>query len=158
MKTLHPKNNYLLLQAMQENEISKGGILIPEAHIKALDQGIILEIGPGVCNSDVNPQYKIGEIVMFPKHTAFIIKTDETDFYMIMDSDIFAGDNCETVPEGGGDKESLKLNKKIKREEPKIEVTEKREERRKPVGLCTCKKDYMDVSKVDPNCRLHGTK
>jgi co-chaperonin GroES (HSP10) len=145
---LHPKNNYLLLQAMQENGISKGGILIPEAHIKALDQGIILEMGPNV-NDD---QFTVGEIVMFPKHTAFIVKTDETDFYMVLDSDIFSGDNCETIPEGGGDKENLKLNKKRKGipEKVKEAVTVIKEERRKPIGLCNCNKFENNI-----NCPVH---
>lgn len=67
MKTktvLTPFFNNLILEPIAATGVSEGGIIVPEAHQKPLNQGKVLDKGPQVSDS-VNK----GDIVFFAMHT-----------------------------------------------------------------------------------------
>jgi len=124
---LHPKGTMLLLQAMEEASISKGGIIIPEAHRKQMNQGIVVELGP-----QASPDWKEGEIVIFPLHSEYRIDQDDTLYLLVEEGQILASDNGEQAKSEGG-VESLKLNKFKKAvQSPPLQD---QPERRRPIGL-----------------------
>lgn len=133
----------LLLQAMEEASVSKGGIIIPEAHRRTMNQGIILEMGPEVPQIVTVPgatytpkePFSIGEIVIFPLHSEFRIDLDDTVYYLVRASEIIAGDNGEQARSEGG-VEDMKFNKFKKREASSTPPLQVKEERRKPLSIC----------------------
>lgn len=132
---IHPKHDMLLLQAMEEAETSKGGIIIPDAHRRLMNQGIILEIGTETTkglNTDGFPSFQVGEIVIFPMHSEYRVDADGTTYYLVRATEIIAGDNGEQAasPEGV---ESRKLNRN--KPKPMPSLPSGQTERRKPIGL-----------------------
>lgn len=124
---LHPKGSMLLLQAMEEAAVSKGGIIIPEAHRKQMNQGIIVELGPDASPANFAP----GDIVIFPLHSEYRIDQDDTLYLLVESGQILASDDGEQrLSEGGV--ESLRLNKIKKVPTPPLQD---QPTRRKPIGL-----------------------
>lgn len=144
---LHPKNDYLMLQAMKENAVSKGGIIIPESHRKDLSQGIILEVGNDVVNGD----YDIGEIVIFPLHVEYRVETDETTILFVKAQDILGGDDGEQARSEGGVEDLKRIKSKPQ------SVLPPSSEKRTPIGRCICGvSETGGLGDIHPDCPLHG--
>lgn len=149
-QNLHPKHDMLLLQAMEEAATSKGGIIIPEAHRRTMNQGIVIEMGPDV--SPVN--FQEGEIVIFPLHSEYRIDADDTAYYMVRASEVIAGDGGAQAasPEGVG-KSKLNRNKKpVEIPPPPLQ------EKRRPIGLtrdCKVSHCYAPAEFGSDYCKAH---
>lgn len=88
-----PKANYILLEEIEDDAVSKGGIIIPATSRQKLNMGKILEFGPEVNQVECN--LKVGEIVIFPFHTEYRV----AGHILVRVDEIIAGDNLTTPQE-----------------------------------------------------------
>lgn len=85
--TFKPKQNYIMLEEMEESETSHGGIYIPEKARLPISQGKILAFGPQADQSHLS----LGEVVVYPMHTEHRLQIDRKWFILIQDTDVICG-------------------------------------------------------------------
>jgi chaperonin GroES len=90
---MKPLADRVVVKPLEELEVKKGGIIIPDTAKEKPMQGEIIEVGPGRITDDGNTvamQVKKGDRVLYGKYSGTEV-TMGTDEYLIMrESDIFA--------------------------------------------------------------------
>lgn len=91
---LQPTNDYILVEPIKEDEVTKGGIVIPEtAREEKSMRGKVVSVGPGKVNDkgERTPvSVKEGQKVVFKKYSPDEVKIDEKEYYFIREDDILA--------------------------------------------------------------------
>lgn len=91
---LKPMNDYLLIEPIKEDEVTKGGIVIPEtAREERPVKGKVIAVGPGKLNDKgerIPLNIKEGQTVIFKKYAPDEIKIDDKEYYFVREDDILA--------------------------------------------------------------------
>jgi chaperonin GroES len=91
---LKPLHDYILVEPIKQEEVTKGGIVIPEtAREERPIRGRVIAVGPGKRNEKgelIPPSVKEGQIVIFKKYAPDEVKIDDKEYYFIRDDDILA--------------------------------------------------------------------
>ncbi|MFZ8847637.1 MAG: co-chaperone GroES [Minisyncoccia bacterium] len=89
-----PLSDYVLVEPIKQEEITKGGVLIPEtAREDRAIRGKVVAVGPGKLNDKgerIPLSVKEGQIVIFKKYAPDEIKIDDKEYYFIREDDIMA--------------------------------------------------------------------
>lgn len=87
-----PLHNYVLLERLEEENITAGGIIIPDNAREKPVRGRVIAAGPGIYSGDklVPVAVKENDIVLFAKwaSSANEIKLDGHDYVLIKETDI----------------------------------------------------------------------
>ncbi|MBV8334133.1 MAG: co-chaperone GroES [Alphaproteobacteria bacterium] len=86
-----PLQDRVLVRRIEEEEKTKGGIIIPDTAKEKPMEGEVLAAGPGVRGEDgkLHPlDVKIGDRVLFGKWAGTEIKIDGEDLVVMKESDI----------------------------------------------------------------------
>lgn len=87
-----PLNNYVLLQRIEEETKTAGGIIIPDNAREKPSRGVVIAVGDGEIQNGarVPMTVKPGDTVLFAKwaSSANEVKIDGTDYVLIRESDI----------------------------------------------------------------------
>ena len=87
-----PLNNYVLLQRIDEETKTAGGIIIPDTAREKPSRGTVIAVGDGMIENGqrIPMTVAIGDIVLFAKWAASAndVKIDGTDYILIKESDI----------------------------------------------------------------------
>jgi chaperonin GroES len=91
---LKPMNDYLLIEPIKEDEVTKGGIVIPEtAREERAIKGKVIAVGPGKLNEKgerIPLTIKEGQTVIFKKYAPDEIKIDDKEYYFVREDDVLA--------------------------------------------------------------------
>lgn len=91
---LKPLNDYLLVEPLKEEEITKGGIVIPEtAREERPIKGKVIAVGPGKLNDKgerMPMTIKEGQIVIFKKYAPDEVKIEDQEYYFVREDDVLA--------------------------------------------------------------------
>ena len=91
---LKPMNDYLLIEPIKEDEVTKGGIVIPEtAREERAIKGKVIAVGPGKLNEKgerIQLTIKEGQTVIFKKYAPDEIKIDDKEYYFVREDDVLA--------------------------------------------------------------------
>lgn len=94
MGKLKPLGDHVVVKALDEKEISKFGIILPETVDKEKpEKGEVVATGPGKLlenGSRATMSVKVGDKVVFKKYSPDEIKIDKVDYLVISESDILA--------------------------------------------------------------------
>ncbi|MBD5401076.1 co-chaperone GroES [bacterium] len=89
---LKPLNNYVLLQRLEEETKTAGGIIIPDNAKEKPSRGRVIEAGDGEFSHGVRVPMtvKAGDVVLFAKwaSSANEVKIDGKDYVIIKENDI----------------------------------------------------------------------
>ena len=88
-----PLNDRVLVKRIEEVQITKGGIVIPDTAKEKPIEGKVIAVGPGKMSdagSRMPLQLKEGDRVLFGKYAGTEIKTDGEEFLMMREEDILA--------------------------------------------------------------------
>lgn len=89
-----PLSDYILVEPIRQEEITKGGVLIPEtAREDRAIRGKVIAVGPGKLNDKgerIPVSVKEGQIIIFKKYAPDEIKIDDKEYYFIREDDIMA--------------------------------------------------------------------
>ena len=88
---VRPLHDRVLVKRMNEDERSKGGIIIPDTAKEKPIQGEIIAVGQGRFTEDgkIRPlDVKKGDRVLFGKYAGTEIKIDGDEFLMMREEDI----------------------------------------------------------------------
>lgn len=90
---LIPLHDRVIVKASEPEEVTKGGIIIPDTAKEKPLQGEIMAVGTGKITEDgkiVPLQVKVGDQVLYGKYSTNEINVDGEEFLMMRESDIFA--------------------------------------------------------------------
>ena len=91
---LKPLRDHVILEAMKEDEKTKGGIVLPDTASKERpEQGKVVAVGPGRLNlrgQRVPMDLKKGDIVLFSKYGPNEVKVDDKEYLVAKEEDILA--------------------------------------------------------------------
>lgn len=89
---LKPLHNYVLLERMEEETKTAGGIIIPDNAKEKPSRGRVIATGPGAYDGDdlIPMTVKTGDIVLFAKWASSVneVKIDGHDYVLIKETDI----------------------------------------------------------------------
>lgn len=71
-----PVNDRLLIQPIEESEVTPGGIYKPETSLSRPWRGTVIDLGP---DRDGH-RYKVGDVVVFSQHAGTTIKHPDLGF------------------------------------------------------------------------------
>ncbi|MBQ2017522.1 MAG: co-chaperone GroES [Alphaproteobacteria bacterium] len=87
-----PLHNYVLLERLEEENITAGGIIIPDNAREKPVRGRVIATGSGIYNGDklIPVAVKENDVVLFAKwaSSANEIKLDGRDYVLIKETDI----------------------------------------------------------------------
>ena len=89
--TFRPLQDRVLVRRIEEEEKSRGGIIIPDTAREKPMEGEVLAAGPGARGEDgkLHPlDVKVGDRVLFGKWSGTEIKIDGEDLVVMKESDI----------------------------------------------------------------------
>lgn len=90
---LQPLHDRLIVRRLTKENISSGGIVIPDMALEPPDVGLVLAVGPGRYDDkgERQPmQCKVGDTVMFGKYAGATVKIDGEELVSILEQDIVA--------------------------------------------------------------------
>lgn len=91
---IKPLADRVVVRAVEEAEVTKGGIIIPDTVSKEKPmQGEIIEAGPGRTDDGgkrVSMEVAKGDRILYGKYSGTEVSIDGEDFLIMRESDIFA--------------------------------------------------------------------
>ena len=90
---LKPLGDRLVVKPIEQEEVSRGGILLPDTAKEKPQEGKVLAVGPGRLTDDGNRlpmDVKVGDVVVYAKYGGTEIKVDEEELMILRESDILA--------------------------------------------------------------------
>lgn len=91
--TLKPLGNRVVVEPLEQEEITAGGIVLPETAKEKPQQGMVLSIGPGDRDEDgkrIPMDVKVGDKVLFAKYSGTEMKLDGKKLLVLRESDLLA--------------------------------------------------------------------
>lgn len=88
-----PLEDRVIIQPMEAEEKSAGGIIIPDAAKEKPQKGEVVEVGPGKINEKgqkIEMSLKKGDKVLFGKYSGTEISIDGNDYLIVRESDVLA--------------------------------------------------------------------
>jgi chaperonin GroES len=91
---LQPLADRLVVKATQKEEVTKGGIVLPDTAKEKPQEGEVLAVGPGRMSDDgktrIPMDVKVGDTVIYAKYGGTEIKIDNEELIILRESDILA--------------------------------------------------------------------
>ncbi len=88
-----PLADRVVVKPLEETEMKKGGIIIPDTAKEKPMQGEIIEVGPGRMTDDgkkIPPEVKKGDRVLYGKYSGTEVSIADEEYLIMRESDIFA--------------------------------------------------------------------
>ena len=90
---LQPLGDRVVVKPMPREEVTKGGIVLPDTVKEKPQDGKVLAVGPGKMTDDgkrIPLDVKVGDTVIYAKYGGTDIKEDEEELIILRESDILA--------------------------------------------------------------------
>ena len=90
---LQPLADRLVVKPIEKEEVTKGGIVIPDTVKEKPQEGEVLAVGPGRRAEDgklIAMDIKVGDRVIYSKYGGTEIKIDDEELIILRESDILA--------------------------------------------------------------------
>ena len=90
---LQPLGERIVVRPIPKEEVSKGGIVLPETAKERPQEGEVLAVGPGKLTDDgkrPGMEVRVGDRVIYPRYAGMETKVDDEELLILRDSDILA--------------------------------------------------------------------
>ncbi len=90
---IQPLADRVVVKPIEREEVTKGGIVIPDTVKERPQEGKVVAVGPGRLSEDgkrVTMDVKVGDIVVYSKYGGTEIKIDDEELMILRESDILA--------------------------------------------------------------------
>lgn len=91
--TIRPLHDNLIVQALDEHQVTAAGIVLPDTAKEKPQQGVIKYVGPGKVlenGTRTTPSVKVGDKILFKKYAPDEIKIEGVEYLVISESDVIA--------------------------------------------------------------------
>jgi chaperonin GroES len=89
---LKPLGDRVLVKSLEEKEVKKGGIIIPDTAKEKPQEGEIIAVGPGKVDEKGNRipmNVKAGDKVLYGKYSGSEVKLDDQELMIMHEEDIY---------------------------------------------------------------------
>ena len=90
---LQPLADRLVVKPIAKEEVTKGGIFLPDTAKEKPQEGEIIAVGPGRMTDEgkrIAMEVKVGDRVIYAKYGGSEIKIDDVEMIILRESDILA--------------------------------------------------------------------
>jgi len=90
---LEPLGDRVVVKPSPKEEVTKGGIVLPDTVKEKPQEGKVIAVGPGRMTEDgkrIAMDVKVGDIVIYAKYGGTEIKEDDEELIILRESDILA--------------------------------------------------------------------
>jgi len=90
---LQPLADRLVVKPIEREEVTKGGIVLPDTAKEKPQEGEVVAVGPGKLSDEgkrIAMDVKVGDIVVYAKYGGTDIKIDDEELIILRESDILA--------------------------------------------------------------------
>ncbi|MBM3153721.1 MAG: co-chaperone GroES [Chloroflexi bacterium] len=90
---LQPLGDRVVVKPIPKEEVTKGGIVLPDTAKEKPQEGKVLAVGPGKLTEDgkrIAMDVKVGDVVIYAKYGGAEIKEDDEELIILRESDILA--------------------------------------------------------------------
>ena len=91
MKKIRPLQDRILVKRLEEKEVKKGGIIIPDTAKEKPQEAEVIAIGPGKVTKDGTRQpmsVKVGDKILFGKYSGSEVKLDDEEYLIMREEDV----------------------------------------------------------------------
>jgi chaperonin GroES len=88
---IRPLHDRVIVQRIEEEEKTKGGIIIPDTAKEKPQEGKVIAVGPGKIlenGTKINLDVKVGDRILFGKYAGTEIKIEGDEYLMMREDDI----------------------------------------------------------------------
>ena len=89
-----PLADRVLVKPVEQDEVKKGGIIIPDTAKEKPQEGEVIEVGKGRIDEStgkrIEMEVKKGDRILYGKYSGTEITFDDTDYLILRESDILA--------------------------------------------------------------------
>ncbi len=86
-----PLHDRVLVKRLEEGEVKKGGIIIPDTAKEKPSQGEVMAVGPGRKDDQgkiIPMELKVGNKVLFGKYSGSEVKLDDEEFIIMKEDEV----------------------------------------------------------------------
>ena len=90
---LNPLSDRVVVEAAQADDVSSGGIILPDTAQEKPQQGTVVAVGPGKASdtgSIIKMTVKKGDKVLYGKYSGTDVTIDRNEYMIMRESDILA--------------------------------------------------------------------
>jgi chaperonin GroES len=88
---IKPLHDRVLVKRLEEKEVKKGGIIIPDTAKEKPQEGEVIAVGPGKVTDDGKLQpmnVKVGDKILFGKYSGNEVKLGDEEYLIMREDDI----------------------------------------------------------------------
>ncbi len=92
-RTFQPLGDRIVIKPIEQEEVSKGGLVLPDTARERPQEGEVIAAGPGRLTDEGNRipmELVVGDKVLYAKYAGTELKEDDEDFLVLRESDILA--------------------------------------------------------------------
>jgi chaperonin GroES len=90
---IRPLHDRLLVERLEEREVKKGGIIIPDTAKEKPQEGKVIAVGNGKVSDDgkkIPLDVKAGDKILFGKYSGSDVKLDDKEYLIMREDDVLA--------------------------------------------------------------------
>ncbi|MDH7500276.1 MAG: co-chaperone GroES [candidate division NC10 bacterium] len=88
---IRPLQDRILVRRLEEREVKKGGIIIPDTAKEKPQEGEVIAVGPGKIGEDGKRhpmEVKKGDKILFGKYSGSEVKVDDEEYLIIREDEV----------------------------------------------------------------------
>ena len=92
-KKIRPLHDRILVKRLEEQEVKKGGIIIPDTAKEKPQEGKVVAVGNGKVGDDgkkIPLDVKAGDKILFGKYSGSEVKIDDKEYLILREEDVLA--------------------------------------------------------------------
>ena len=104
MVKLQPMADRVVVKPIEREEVTRGGIVLPDTAKEKPQEGEVLAVGPGRLSDDgkrIAMEVKVGDRVIYAKYGGTEIKIEDEELVILRESDILAKKPKKTGKKSG---------------------------------------------------------
>lgn len=90
---IQPLQDRVLVKPLQQDEVKKGGIIIPDTAKEKPQEGQVIAAGPGRISDEgkmLSMSVKVGDKILYGKYSGTEVSVNDGEFLIMRESDILA--------------------------------------------------------------------
>jgi chaperonin GroES len=90
---IRPLHDRVLVERLEEREVKKGGIIIPDTAKEKPQEGRVIAVGTGKLTDEgkrLPVDVKVGDRILFGKYSGSEVRLDDTEYLILREEDVLA--------------------------------------------------------------------
>jgi chaperonin GroES len=90
---IRPVHDRILVERLEEQEVKRGGIIIPDTAKEKPQEGKVIAVGTGKVTDEgkrLGLDVKVGDKILFGKYSGSEVKVDDKEYLIMREEDILA--------------------------------------------------------------------